>query len=55
MTSHAHTPIRARRGRVVHLTSVDSSSARYTLCGLPCDGWAIAAFATCRRCLACVA
>jgi hypothetical protein len=48
-----HVTVRPKRGGLVHLTSIDSSSAGLTLCRLPCDGWIIAdAAPTCKRCLA---
>jgi len=44
-------PIRARRGKVVHVTEVNDM--RTTACGKSCDGWTLLAdeAPSCRVCL----
>ena len=52
MAAIAFTTVRAKRGRWVHLTSVDSSASGRTLCGRPCGGYVVSPDpADCPRCL----
>jgi hypothetical protein len=45
------TAVQARRGTKVHATSVGTKHAGRTLCGRPCDGWAVATEPlNCTRC-----
>lgn len=51
-----YTPVRSRRGRVVHAVSMHEREGALTLCARDASGWAVALEpVNCRRCLARIA